>query len=327
MRLVLLNENILGKELAVSIYLSNGIIYANKGTILSKANIILLKNIGIDTVYIKDGNDDVNLRETLKTPIRIEVIHELKHIYDDIYNNNLIKEDKIINIANKIIDNIDASENSFLPNNIGEKKDELKLILHSINVTILSITIGINKKYNKDKLKKLAIGALLHDVGKLFDEGIKHCKIGYDLIKNNSNLPVTSYMCILYHHECEDGTGYPEKVQGDKIHEFAKIVSICNEYVNLCQEKKIVLPSIAIEHITSQVGSKFNKEIYEYFINSIYCYPNGLYVKLNNGVQGVVVLQNEHFPTRPMIGIIENGTPIICNLMKNLTLSIEEVIL
>lgn len=327
MRLVLLDEKIMGKELAIPIYFANGIIYANEGCILSEGAIRNLKNAGIDTVYIKDENNEMNLKEVLNAPIRLEVMHELKDTFDDIKKSKKVDEDKIRNIIDKIVDNFEVSENSFMLNNIGHKNEDLKLVNHSINVALLSLLIGVNKKYNRDKLEKLATGAILHDVGKLFDNGPNHCKIGYNLVKSTSHIPVTSNMCIFHHHESEDGTGYPEKLKGDKIHEFTKIVSICNEYNNLLQSGRFKLPSIAIEYIASQAGKKFDREIYSDFINSIYCYPNGLFVRLNNGVKGVVVKQNKNFPSRPVVGVIVDGKPVINDLLKNLTLFVEEVIL
>lgn len=327
MRLTLLNEKIIGEELAVSIYLPNGMIFANKGTTITNANLIILKNIGIDTVYIKDGNEDINLTEVIKTPLRLEITNSLKNVFDNIKKNSVVDEEKIMEIANKIINNLNVSENSFLLNNIGHKNEDFKLVTHSINVCILSLMVAIDKKYPKDKLEKLAIGALLHDVGKLFADGEEHCKAGYELIKSKTHIPVTSYMCIYQHHEYENGTGYPEKIKGDKIYEFSKIVSICDEYFNLLQAKKFTLPSFAIEYINSEVGTKFDSEIFKSFLNSVYCYPNGLYVKLTNGEQGVIVFQNKNFPTRPMVGIVKNGTPVIHNLMDNLSLFVQEVVL
>jgi len=48
---------------------------------------------------------------------------------------------------------------------------------------------------------------------------------------------------------------------------------------------------------------------------------------LNNNLEGVVVLQNKGFPTRPMIGVMENDTPKIYNLMEDLSLFIKEILL
>lgn len=327
MRLVLLNDKLIGRELDMSIYLPNGVVFASKGTILSQSNIIILKNIGIDTVYIKDEDYNIELKETIKTPLRLEVTTLLKKVFEDIKKNNIVNEEKINEIVDKLITNIDASENSFLLNNIGHKNEDFKLVSHSINVCILSILVGINKKYSKDKLQKLAIGALLHDVGKLFDNSKEHVKAGYDLIKNRSRIPVTAYMSILQHHEFENGTGYPERTKGEKIYEFSKIVSMCNEYLNLTQSEKFPLPSMAIEYINSLVGTQFNSEVYKDFINSVYCYPNGLYVRLTNNEKGIIIYQNKNFPTRPIVGVLKDGSPILYNLLENLSLFIEEVIL
>jgi hypothetical protein len=164
MRLVLLSEKIIGKELAMSIYLSNGMVYAKKGLTLNEKNIKILKNVGIDTVYIQDENEDVNLRELLKTPIRIEITNDLKNVFDNIKKNNTVDEKTITNIVDKIIKNIDVSENSFLLNNLGEKDEYSKLISHSILwLALLAVNDGNNMRYEQDRLEKFATGALLHD--------------------------------------------------------------------------------------------------------------------------------------------------------------------
>ncbi len=38
---------------------------------------------------------------------------------------------------------------------------------HSVNVTVLSIVLGIALKMDKDKIKHMSIGALMHDIGKM----------------------------------------------------------------------------------------------------------------------------------------------------------------
>lgn len=327
MRLVLLNENVIGEELAMPIYLTNGMVFANEGVIINDKNLETLRNIGIETAYIKDSDVDVDLKELVKTSTILEVINELKAIFDFIKKRKSFDEKKTSAIVDKIIKNLDVSENSFLLNNIGRNSEELKLVTHSINVAILSLLIGNQKKFKKDKLHKLAMGALLHDVGKLFTQGEEHAEEGYKFIKNSGSITATSYMCILQHHEKQDGSGYPSKIPGNKISELASIVSICNEYSNLLQQSEFALPSMAIEYITSQVGRSFSEETFKVFRSAIYCYPNGLHVQLNNGIQGTVILQNSNFPARPVIGTKENGKAIMYNLIEDLTLFVEKVIL
>ena len=326
MRLAVLNEKIVGKELAVPIYTQSGMIYLNAGSILNEKSIERIKKIGINIVYIEDGINDVTLQEIYDTPLRLKAIKDLKSVFDDCKKNNRISEKPIIEIVENIIKNINISENAYLYNNVAKSDDNLTLCTHSLNVAILSIAIGYNKKYSNDKLLKLGIGAILHDIGKLFKMGEEHTTVGYRLVKSNNYFSPTSCTCIISHHENEDKTGYPEKLTGDKIYEFAKIVSICNEYINLLDSNDVMLPHDAIEKITAMTGVKFSHEIYKDFVGSIYCYPNGLTVKINNGVEAMVIKQNKNMPIRPIVAYKENGEVKYANLMDNPTLFIEEVV-
>ena len=97
---------------------------------------------------------------------------------------------------------------------------------HSVNVAVLSIIIGIALDLNRNTLIKLGLGAILHDIGKVFiNKGIlnkpgkltevefskikKHSMLGYKYIRDRFKLPTISHGAILEHHERYDGTGYP----------------------------------------------------------------------------------------------------------------------
>ena len=327
MRLAVLNEKVVGKKLAVPIYTQAGMVYMNKGYVLSERNVDQIKKIGVNTVYIEDGMNEVTLQEIYDTRLKLNNIRELKAAFDDCKKNNYIEEGPIIKVVEDIIDNVNISENAYLYNNISEKDNKLTLCIHSINVAILSIVVGYIKNYNNEKLLKLGIGAVLHDVGKLFKDGREHPYEGYKLMKRNSNFPLTSCACVRSHHENEDGSGYPEKLKGDKIHEFAKIVSICDEYLNTLNSQKFSLPHEAIEKITAVAAKRFDSKIYKDFMKSVYCYPNGLTVKLNNGKEAVVIKQNVGMPSRPIVGLKINGKLAYCNLAEGLTIFVDKVVL
>lgn len=326
MRLAVLNEKVVGKDLAVPIYTQSGMIYLNRGATISERNVEQIKKIGINTVYIDDGINDVTLQEIYDAPLRLKAIKDLKSLFDNCKKQKYIQEQPIIKIIEEIINNINISENAYLYNNVAKNDEDLELCAHSLNVALLSIMVGYNKKYSNDKLLKLGIGALLHDIGKLFTNGEDHVLEGYKLVKSNSYFAATLCTCIRSHHENEDGTGYPEKLKGDKIYEFAKIVSICNEYVNTLDSNDTTLPHHAIEILAAMGQQKFSTDIYKDFVGSIYCYPNGLTVKLSNGLEAMVVKQNKNMPTRPIVAFKENDTIRYTDLVDNLTVFIEEVV-
>lgn len=119
---------------------------------------------------------------------------------------------------------------------------------HSINVCTFSLALaqeaGIN---DPDKLSRLGLGALLHDVGKTrIDESIlnkkgsltpeewklieKHPQWGFEIILETDIIPHDSHYPILQHHEREDGSGYPHGLKSNEVHPYSKIVAIADVF-------------------------------------------------------------------------------------------------
>ncbi|MBE6066713.1 MAG: HD domain-containing protein [Clostridium lundense] len=329
MKLVIVNEKLVDKVLGNPIYTENGMLFANKGNTISSAVIKRLKSMGITTIYIEDGNDEITLQEVLPTQVKLQILKSLKQIFKEAQEKEYINYEKTITIVRDIIQNINLSENASLISNLAYNDEVSKLALHSLDVTIVTLMVGIRKKFDNAKLIKLGNAALLHDIGKLLtDDTSNHTEIGYKLVKRNPEFAVTTYMSIYYLFEREDGSG-PLGVKGEKLNEFVKIISICNEYIENISLDKGILPHEAVEKITAQAVTKFDKDIFKDFVESIYCYPNGLHVKLNNSLSGIVVMQNKGATTRPIVAVHENDSYRFCNLMdsSNLTLFIQEVLL
>lgn len=324
MRFALLSNALIGNELAVPIYNDNGMIFINKGIELSEKYIEAIRKLGINTVYVNDGNDEVSLEEILSSNTKLRLVRVLKNEFEKVKANKQIDENAIKNVVQQVIEEINLSENAFLYHNVRQMDETSKLALHSIDVAVLSIFVGAKKKFDEKKLFNLGVGALLHDVGKLIGEGNEHPEAGYKYIKEKTSLAPTATICILQHHENNNGNGYPNKISGDKIFEFSSIVSICDDYINSLVKQQL-LPYQAIERIAAQTPYKFKSETYQYFNEAICCYPNGLTVKLSNSLEGTVVEQNKNAPSRPIILISKGGKKGYIDLMKNLTLFIEQV--
>jgi HD-GYP domain-containing protein (c-di-GMP phosphodiesterase class II) len=328
MKLVLASDKLIGEVLANPIYTESGIMYLNRGNNITSRAISMLKKTGVATVYIEDGNDEFDLQEVLATPAKFEAVKSLKAIYEEAKSREYINEIKVSQVVKEIMENMNLSENAVLISNLVPNDDISKLAIHSLDVATLCLMVGIRKKYDEKKIIKLGIAALLHDIGKLFTNDKKHVKKAQEILKRNPSIMSTTYMAIYYMYEREDGSGLFGAI-GEKIHEFAKILGICNDYVNYISGENPMLPHVAIERITSEAVTKFSEEIYKDFLHSIYCYPNGLQVRLNNGFTGIVVMQNKGATTRPVL-IVKNVEGYrFCNLLEaeNLTLFIEEVII
>ena len=327
MKLAVVNEKLIGKELATAIYTPLGILCLNKGALITDNDIKYLKRMNIPTVYINDNNNEIVLQEVINLQTRIKLMSKLKIEFDCIEKTKHFKPETIINIVDELIESVDLSENAFMFKNIAHVDDGMKLVCHSIDVAILSIIIGVHRKYDANKISNLGVGAILHDVGKLFSKSEDHPIIGYKLLKNEYLIKPTASICVLQHHENVDGTGFPSKLSGDKIYEFSKIVCICNEYINLYNSETSILPNEIMEKIQDETLLKFDPEIYKEFTEAIYCYPNGLTVELSDNTIATVVKQNKGFPLRPILISSESKPVQVVDLLNNLSLFIKKVII
>lgn len=125
---------------------------------------------------------------------------------------------------------------------------------HSENVA--TITCNLCKKLHLSKgfTEYCTICAYLHDVGKLFISSSilqkpsqltqeeyeimkKHTTLGYHLcIKDTKLRPY--YAGAYYHHECLDGTGYPQGLVKKDIPFEAQIIKVADEYDALVHKRQ-----------------------------------------------------------------------------------------
>jgi putative nucleotidyltransferase with HDIG domain len=123
---------------------------------------------------------------------------------------------------------------------------------HSINVAYLTAEICLAKA-PKNNINDVVMGALLHDIGKLeipiriltkvkkltdkeFDEIHKHTLYGYEMIKD-TDLPQITKDIVLHHHEKNDGSGYPSHLAGEEIDDDIKLVTMCDVYDALTEQR------------------------------------------------------------------------------------------
>ena len=179
---------------------------------------------------------------------------------------------------------------------------------HSINVAVYSVIMGIALNYPHQELYDLALGALLHDIGKKyisprilnkpgkltyeeFATVKKHPQLGYNLVKNNKDLNPLSKTAILQHHENEDGSGYPFNLKGHKINKFGKIIHMTDVYDALVSKrvyKEALSPQNALDYIKDNKGIYFDKYMSDMFLRTAPVYPKNSEVTLSNGEKGIV---------------------------------------
>jgi len=221
---------------------------------------------------------------------------------------------------------------------------------HSVNVAVISITIGMTLYYPRSKLLDLGLGVLLHDIGKtqiskdilnkpgkLTEEEFslikKHTWYGFDMLRSDPEIKITSSHVALQHHERIDGSGYPRQLKGRMIHEYARISAIADVFDALihdrCYRPKLPVHEV-YKYFVEQTYSQFDNYFLDHFIQKIALYPQGTKVLLNDGRSGFVIKQN-NIPTCPVIRLFwhygkDLPKPVEVNLINEISLSITEVL-
>ena len=124
---------------------------------------------------------------------------------------------------------------------------------HSQRVSDFSTAIGRQMNLPPEILHELKIGALLHDIGKigipdliltktgrLTDEEKskmnEHPTIGANIMRNVRMLE-KELPALAEHHEHMDGTGYPNRLTGESISLFGRIVAVADVFDALTSER------------------------------------------------------------------------------------------
>ena len=340
-----------GMELAKPIYANNGVILLRDGTNLTQNYIEKIKQLDLAYIYIKDEiSQDIEIDELVSDNIKQETKRVLKESIAKIKEGHFAVNEIIVSNVETIISEVLADPRVMISVQEIRNKSEY-LHMHSINVCIISLFIAKKKGYNNTQLKHLALGALLHDLGKTQIEDVdvikyreqyseqelvtyrEHVRYGYELIKAIPGSSLLAANVALTHHEMYDGSGFPLGKKHENIHEFSRIVAIANEYDNLLYNNTLTEPMKhyeIIELIVSRAYSWFDPDIVRLFRSSVSPYPIGLGVRLSDGRVGIVAKLNENMPTRPVIRVVdpENIQTIIAevDLSKDLSIMIDDEI-
>lgn len=319
---------ILGKHL----YGSNNELMLREGIILTSSYISIIRRLQYNGLYVIDKlSENIEISNVIDENLRNEAIKGIKKIFMKTGSNdiksvrNQIKKTNIL--IESILDSI-LTNKDLMVNMIDLKVFDDYTYYHSTNVAILSLLVGVSLGLNKNQLYELGLGALMHDIGKVFiskniinkpgkltseeyDEIKKHPDLGSLYVAKIFSIPDNTIRGILDHHERFDGFGYPKKKVGEQISLYGRIISVADVYDALTSDRpyrKGLSPSEAMECIMGGSGSQFDHNIVKIFVTKIAPYPLGTCVKLSNGYIAIVTENHQNCCLRPTIRVFNDGT-------------------
>lgn len=199
-----------------------------------------------------------------------------------------------------------------------------KATAHAVNVSIISLLMGRTFGFAPEDMLDLGVGALLHDIGKAsVPERLRHREDQFTPSENKvyeehvahgvamarrMGLSPGATMVIAQHHEHTDGSGFPLKLNADRLTMAARIVALVNRYDNLCNPNitaKALTPHEALSLLFAQGKNRYDTTILGAFIKMMGVYPPGSVVQLTDDRHALVVGVNSTRPLKPRVLVHE----------------------
>lgn len=163
-------------------------------------------------------------------------------------------------------------------------------VRHSMNVSVFSVGLahaaGIRAVGD---LQELALGTLLHDIGKseipreliakpgaYTDEEFAvmrtHVERGEHILQGTGRLGPLGMIAVSQHHERLLGQGYPRRLSGDDIHLFGRISAIADCFDAMTSQRsyqRAMRPADALHLMRTHLSNHFDQPLLEQFIRTL----------------------------------------------------------
>ncbi len=235
----------------------------------------------------------------------------VRGMISDIRLGKQIEMEKIEPLVENMVDSIFRNPDALLP--LGRLKEhDSYTFQHSVSVCTLMIAFARGLSLDRATIKEIAIGALLHDVGKAkvpdeilnkpakltdaeFTKMKSHVVQSIIILQNTPGISQIALDVAGQHHERFDGTGYPNKLKGEEISLFGQMGAVVDVYDALTSDRvyhKGMPPTEALGKLLEWSKFHFAPEMVRNFIKVVGIYPTGTLVRLES--ERLAVVQEQH---------------------------------
>lgn len=331
-----------GAKIEHNIYDGSGKLLIANNTPLTKGIIDGIKRRGLSTVTLKAPEtsvDTARIREATAfkgkpdrefylalpkggVPVNVSLvakqvaIDSLKRAFAKTGTNSTIDIDDVRDTCEDIVGEL-VEDDIVSPSIIDMYLLDPSLYHHSINVMIIFTCICSAMDLPVGTVKSYAVGAMLHDIGKVFlhqvavREGKKefdidkvHSEAGYKYLQSMGGIEMGVLNAIRNHHERIDRKGFPRGVGMEELGYYTQALILANYYDNLTWDRSRELKANfynAANSIIQQGRKLVSSHIINAFLNVFGHYPPGSWVKLSSREAGLVVQGTPFKPRAPVV--------------------------
>ncbi|NIL99551.1 MAG: HD domain-containing protein [Acidobacteria bacterium] len=217
-----------------------------------------------------------------------EAAEVLPGIWEDLSASHSLQAGQLGDIVSCLCRTVASSASALIPLAPLKRHDEYTFV-HTINVAILSISLGEAVGLSDNAVYELSVGALLHDVGKqavpkkilnkhgLFTPEERqvmeiHPIEGARMLINTPNVPEIAAIVAYEHHVRADGGGYPRVPNHWRLSLASRIVQLADVFdalrTNRPYRPGLPLPKI-VELMKAEVGSFFDADLVKVFFEQV----------------------------------------------------------
>lgn len=340
-----INDIKIGMIIGEDLYNSFDVMIIASGTIITKQVLNTIDKLDLFEIAIlekeEEGNKKFVIVEDKVQKTYESTVESFRKLFDGAKIGEQILAEEVSEILTPMLDEVKT--NPQLAKKLWqiEACDEYTYD-HSVTVSMASALLGKWMGFNDAAINEIATAGLLHDIGKcnipdeilkkpdrLTEEEFKvmktHSTLGYLLLKNNKTFTDNILQGVYQHHEKYDGKGYPNKLVGENIHLYGRLIAIADVYSAMTSNRiyrKKMSPFLVAKLILDYSFGYLDPTAVNVFLTNISNFYIGSIVKLNDNRIGEIILINKTNPYRPLVKIEDEYV----DLAKNYDLEIDSLI-